>query len=119
MGRLRLVPVELSQIIKPTFRVLLGIFLVSGIGSNLLSMTAAWQRGLMALAAYAAGILAGAVLAPALLPWIPVRSFTLKGGITGCICGIGIILIFHAALNFWGGCWHYYCVQRPSALFWP
>jgi hypothetical protein len=100
--RLTLVPVELSQIIKPTIWVLLGIFLASGIGSNFFSLTAAWQRSLMATAAYGAGILAGALLAPVLLPWIPTRSFALKGAITGCICGIGIISIFHAALNFWG-----------------
>ena len=100
--RITLVPVELSQVAKPTLWVLLGIFLASGIGSNLFSLAAAWPRGLMATAAYAAGILAGAMVAPALLPWIPVRSFALKGAITGFVCGIGIILIFHSALNFWG-----------------
>jgi hypothetical protein len=100
--RLTLVPVELSHLVKPTFWVLLGIFVASGIGSNIFSLAAAWPRSLMATAAYAIGILSGAFVAPALLPWIPVRSFALKGAITGFICGIGVILIFHAALNFWG-----------------
>ena len=100
--RITLVPVELTQVAKPTLWVLLGIFLASGIGSNLFSLAAAWPRSLMATSAYAAGILAGAIAAPALLPWIPVRSFALKGAITGFVCGIGIILIFHSALNFWG-----------------
>jgi len=100
--RLTLVPVELSHLVKPTFWVLLGIFVASGIGSNIFSLAAAWPRSLMATAAYAVGILSGAFVAPALLPWIPVRSFALKGAITGFICGIGVILIFHAALNFWG-----------------
>ncbi|MBW2408802.1 MAG: hypothetical protein JRF72_03315, partial [Deltaproteobacteria bacterium] len=31
------------------------------------------------------------------------RSFALKGSITGFVCGFGIVLIFHSALNFWGG----------------
>ena len=100
--RITLVPVELTQVAKPTLWVLLGIFLASGIGSNLFSLAAAWPRSLMATTAYAAGILAGAIVAPALLPWIPVRSFALKGAITGFVCGIGIILIFHSATNFWG-----------------
>jgi hypothetical protein len=99
--RLRLVPVELSHLVKPSLWVLLAIFLVSGIGSHIFSIGVAWTRGLIATAAYAAGILAGALAAPALLPWIPVRSFALKGTITGFICGIGVILIFHAALQFW------------------
>ncbi len=101
--RITLVPVELTQVAKPTLLVLLGIFLASGIGSNLFSFAAAWPRSLMATAAYAAGILAGAIVAPALLPWIPVRSFALKGAITGFVCGLGIILIFNSALNIWGG----------------
>jgi hypothetical protein len=101
--RLTLVPVELTQVVKPTLWVLLGIFLASGIGSNLFSLAAAWERSLMATAAYAAGILSGAILAPALLPWIPARPFALKGAITGIVCGIGIVLIFHSTLNFWGG----------------
>ena len=99
--RLGLVPVELSQLLKPSLWVLLAIFLVSGIGSNIFSLAAAWLRGLMATTAYAAGILAGALAAPAFLPWIPGRSFALKGAITGMICGIGVILVFHAALQFW------------------
>jgi hypothetical protein len=100
--RLTLVPVELTQVVKPTLWVLLGIFLASGIGSNLFSLAAAWPRSLMATAAYAAGILSGAMVVPALLPWVPGRSFALKGAITGFVCGIGVILILHAALNFWG-----------------
>jgi len=99
--RLGLVPVELSHLVKPSLWVLLAIFLVSGIGSNIFSLAIAWPRGLMATTAYAAGILAGALAAPAFLPWIPGRSFALKGAITGIICGIGVILIFHAALQFW------------------
>lgn len=99
--RLRLVPVELSHLVKPSLWVLLAIFLVSGIGTHVFSVGIAWTRGLVATAAYAAGILAGALAAPAFLPWIPGRSFALKGAITGIICGIGVILIFHAALQFW------------------
>ncbi len=101
MERLALLPVELSQLLKPTLWVLCGIFLISGIGSNIFSLAAAWPRGLMATMAYSAGILAGALVAPAFLPWIPGRSFALKGAITGSFCGIGVILIFYTALQLW------------------
>lgn len=114
--RLTLVPVELSQVVKPTLWVLLGIFLASGIGSNLFSLAAAWPRGLMATAAYAAGIISGAIVAPALLPWIPTRSFALKGAITGFVCGIGVVLIFHTALDFWGGLALLFCSTAISSF---
>jgi hypothetical protein len=99
--RVALVPVELSQILKPSLLVVLGIFIASGIGSNIFSLAAAWPRSLMATTAYIAGILAGALVAPVFLPWIPVRSFALKGTITGFICGFGIVLLFYRALHYW------------------
>lgn len=99
--RMVVVPVELSHLLKPTLWMLGGIFLLSGIDSNIFSLAAAWPRGLMATLAYAAGILAGAVIAPALLPWVPGRSFALKGAITGICCGIGVMLFFHLKLQLW------------------
>ena len=101
MERMAVVPVELTHLLKPTLWMLVGIFLLSGIGSNIFSLAAAWPRGLMATLAYAAGILAGAVIAPTLLPWIPGRSFALKGAITGICCGIVVLLIFHLKLQLW------------------
>jgi hypothetical protein len=99
--RVALVPVELSQILKPSLLVVLGIFIASGIEPNIFSLAAAWPRSLMATTAYIAGILAGALVAPVFLPWIPGRSFALKGSITGFICGLGIVLLFYRALQFW------------------
>jgi hypothetical protein len=48
----------------------------------------------MAMAAYAGGVLAGAVIAPVLLPWLPGRALALKGALTGFIIGLGIIIVF-------------------------
>lgn len=86
-----LVPVEVTQLHKPTLWVLLSIFVLSGIGPYVYSFSAAWYRGLHAISAYAAGIFAGAVLAPILLPWIPGKAFSLKGAITGFIAGGGVV----------------------------
>ena len=96
--RLVLVPVELSHLPKPTIWVLLAIFIISGIGTGVFSIYTAWSRGLMALTAYAAGVLGGAVAAPILLPWIPGRAFALKGTLTGSVTGLLVILAFNKNL---------------------
>ena len=93
-----LIPVELSHLPKPTFWVLLAVFFLSGIGTNVFSLNDAWYRGLMALSAYAGGILAGAVAAPILLPWLPGRAFALKGALTGVIMGLVVVMLFKSGL---------------------
>ncbi len=98
--RIVLVPVELSQLPKPTLWILLGAFLLSGIGTSFFSFNDAWRRGLMALTAYMAGILGGAVAAPILLPWIPGRAFALKGTLTGIIAGLAVVMGFNSSLNW-------------------
>jgi hypothetical protein len=96
--RIVLIPVELSQLPKPTMWLLPAIFLLSGIGANFFSFSDAVSRGLMLLTAYAAGILGGAVIAPALLPWIPVPAFALKGMLTGIAAGLAVVAIFYSSL---------------------
>lgn len=93
-----LVPVELSHLPKPTIWVLVAAFLLSGIGTNFFSFQEAWSRGLMLLTAYMAGILAGAVAAPVLLPWVPGRAFALKGALTGGVAGLAVVAVFRSNL---------------------
>jgi hypothetical protein len=91
--RLVLIPVELYLIMKPSFFILLAIFLLSGIGPDVFSAHAAWSRGLVGAVAYGAALIAGAVVVPTLLPWLPSRKFFLKGIITGMAAG-GAVLFF-------------------------
>jgi hypothetical protein len=98
--RVVLVPVELYHLPKPTIWVLLAAFLLSGIGTNVFSFHAAWSRGLMLLTAYIAGILAGAVAAPVLLPWVPGRAFALKGALTGGVAGLAVVAVFGSNLTW-------------------
>jgi CO dehydrogenase/acetyl-CoA synthase delta subunit len=88
--RLVLTPVEVTMLHKPTLWVLLAIFALSGIGTDIFSFSDSWIRGLAALLAYGGAIFAGAVLSPALLPWIPGKAFSLKGAILGIIAGIAV-----------------------------
>jgi len=86
--RLILVPVELTLLRKYLLWTLIAAALLSGIGGNVFSLSAVWHRGLAAVGGLAAGVLAGAVFVPLLLPWIPGRAFSLKGALLGLILGI-------------------------------
>jgi hypothetical protein len=81
--RLILVPVELVQVLLPMFIAGLVLFLIGGI--------------LPALAA-AAALLAGVVLFPILLPWIPTPNFSTKGLVLG-----GIVVLPFAVAAFLEG----------------
>lgn len=88
--RLVLIPVELTLAIKPALAVLSAIFVLSGIAPGGFSVAAAWSRGLSATQACLTGLLAGAVLVPILLPWLPFRAFYLKGLAAG-LPGAGLL----------------------------
>ena len=83
MDRLVLTPVEITGLLRPAGWAAIGLFLLAGIGPGIFSLGAAWERGFAAVAALAAGILAGAVVTPVLLPWLPGRAFSVKGGLAG------------------------------------
>jgi len=100
--RLVLIPVEISQLPKPTLWVLLVAFIISGIGPSIFSIQGALMRGGMAMAAYLAGVIAGAALVPVLLPYLPGRAFSVKGAVTGFAAGIIVAVIFSGYTNGWG-----------------
>ncbi len=77
LDRLVLVPVELSLVIKYLFFVLLILLALRPLGVNLLS----WK----VLYPYLGAILAGSILVPVFLPWIPGRAFSWKGWLVGLL----------------------------------
>lgn len=85
--RLVLIPVEIALIGKPALWALLAIFLLSGIGPGVFSVSGAWHRGLLLSLSAVVGVIAGAGVTPALLPWIPGRPFAVKGVIPGLALG--------------------------------
>ncbi len=99
--RLALVPVELSFLPRYLLWFLAATFFLSGIGAGVFSFQAAWFRGVLMAAALAGGVFAGAVAAPILLPWIPARSFSLKGAILGVLTGLAIVALLRDQLNGW------------------
>jgi hypothetical protein len=109
LERAVLIPVELFLLAKPLLIILGLVFLLSGIGPSLFSLTQALERGLILLTATMLGIAGGAILTPLLLPWLPCRQFWLKGVFSGLaaafpswlLLGAGRSLTEQLALTLW------------------
>ena len=91
--RAELIPVELYLLGKILIIALLAGFLISGIGPDIFSLSAAWHRGTNAASATVTGILAGCVLVPLFLNRLPWRMFWPKGALTGLIAGTIIAVL--------------------------
>ena len=87
-----LIPVEICLLWKPFLAATVVLFLLSGIGPEIYSLSAAGTRGIQALIASLLAVLAGAVVTPLLLPWIPGRQFWLKGALVGGLTAIAALL---------------------------
>jgi hypothetical protein len=85
--RLVLIPVEFTLFSKKVWWVLPILMVISGIGPWIFSLSQVWERGGLAVAAILLGTVSGAMLVPFALPWIPGRSFALKGAIAGLVVG--------------------------------
>jgi hypothetical protein len=73
--RLVLIPVELVHVLLPTAIAAAAVFFVGGA---------------LASAAVVAAVLAGTVLFPVLLPWLPTRDFSSKGFVLGVVMALPI-----------------------------
>jgi len=94
--RLPLVPIELISWGKWALLVAFAMALLGGLGSGWYSWDRVLARGLLMFWAVIGGLVAGTVLTPALLPWLPGRAFALKGTWAGVIC----LLVFGVAMAF-------------------
>jgi len=96
--RFVLTPVELHGALKMAGITALVLFVLSGIGPGIFSVHAAWERGLVSLAALVTGLISGAVLTPVLLPYIPSKKFAFKGIVMGGLCALLLVpMIFKGA----------------------
>jgi hypothetical protein len=78
LDRLVLTPVELIIPLKYGLIIAAALFLLgAALGTRIITWPSAYP--------YLGAILVGTVLVPALLPWIPGRAFTLKGGVLGFV----------------------------------
>jgi hypothetical protein len=91
--RVVLVPVEISAMIKPVLIAIALLAVLLGIGYAVFDTIDVLFKGVLVLAVLASGTIAGAVVAPILLPWIPGRFFSFKGFATGVIIGSGVAFL--------------------------
>ena len=97
--RAELIPVELFIQGKLLLAIMAATFLLSGIGPDFFSLSAAWERGLAAFCASLFGVAAGNILVPLLLPKLPWRHFAPKGALLGAVLGIINVALFAATLG--------------------
>jgi hypothetical protein len=85
MERVVLIPVELIEALKPTLLIVPALFLLGGLGSRGGFWSGALHDGVFAVLAFLSALIAGAVLNPILLPYLPGRAFSTKGFFIGTL----------------------------------
>ena len=98
--RFVLTGVELSIGWRPkTLAWLAASALASGIGAWGFSWAMVALRGGTAVLAAYAGLVAGGLLTPLLLPWLPFRAFSAKGALVGALAGAGLAALTWSAIG--------------------
>lgn len=101
--RLALAPVELSVLWRPKVIAAIAVLVaLSAVGSGGLDLAGWPSRAAVLLGAPAAGLLAGALVTPALLPWLPGRSFSFKGALVGAVAAAVLVFGLGAAQSVSG-----------------
>jgi len=97
--RVVLIPVELVSALKWSLLILPAFFLLGGLGAPSGFWNGVLNEGLFAILNLLGALLAGAVLTPILLPWLPGRAFSQKGLIMGLVITVFITFIGVFYLN--------------------
>jgi hypothetical protein len=100
LERFILTPVEITILWKKILWAMLALFLLGGIGPDIFSLKTAWSRGGNAIIVGLSGVIAGAVITPTLLPWLPGKAFALKGAVTGAAVSLLGLIGFSGQLGF-------------------
>ena len=97
--RAELIPVEFHLVIKSMWWLFPLLFLLSGIGPDLEFSSRLMSRGMWMISALLTGVVSGLILVPLLLPWLPGRSFALKGAVAGLISGLLLLFWLEMGLS--------------------
>ena len=99
LERVVLIPVELVSAFKWSLLIIPVFFLLGGLGAPSGFWQGVLNDGLFAVLNLLGALLAGAVLTPILLPWLPGRAFSQKGLVMGLITTLFITLFGVFYLN--------------------
>ena len=94
-----LIPIELVSVLKWSLVILPAFFLLGGMGAPSGFWNGAMSDGLFAVLNLLGALVAGAVLTPILLPWIPGRAFSQKGLIMGLLTTLMVTVFSAGYLN--------------------
>ena len=97
--RLVLVPIEFVGILGIAVSILAVVSLLGGIGPDVFSVQRALALAVPTAAVLLATVLAGAVVTPLLLPWIPGRMFAWKGALVGAVTAAAAVLALASAYS--------------------
>lgn len=98
-----LIPVELVEALKGILIIIPLFFFLAGFGGDEGYWTNVMNHGLLAAIALLGALLAGAVLTPLLLPWLPGRAFSLKGLWVALIMAMILVALRSGTLGHWSG----------------
>lgn len=87
--RLAVVPVDLVQSVWKALAVAVALLLLAGLGTDGYCLARTVGQGIPAALCFLSAYLAGTVLTPALLPWIPGRALAAKGAWVGLALSVG------------------------------
>jgi acetyl-CoA decarbonylase/synthase complex subunit gamma len=110
LERVVLIPVELVSAFKWFLVLALSFLILGGLLGKEGFIASALSHGLFAVLALFGALIAGAVLTPLLLPWLPGRAFSLKGLWLGLVWSGILAAVTYADLGLWG--------RRLGALAW-
>ena len=108
--RLALAPVEFIGSLSHARWAIPSLLLLATVGASLGARDFVWNAALRALfpaaLSYLIASVAGGVLTPALLPWLPGRMFSVKGAIAGAALALAFLVALPGMLgqmSAWGG----------------
>lgn len=100
--RMALAPVELLGSLRWAWAIVVLVALAvlgASIGARAFVVQAALVAIFPAAATFALGALAGSVVVPAALPWLPFRAFSAKGAVAGVLVAVGALALLPGMLG--------------------
>ena len=88
-----LIPVELVEALKPTLLIVPVLFVLGSLGGRGGLWSGAFHDGLFAVMAFLSALIAGAVLNPVFLPYLPGKAFSTKGFFIGTLMACFVLSV--------------------------
>jgi acetyl-CoA decarbonylase/synthase complex subunit gamma len=103
LERIVLIPIELVGAMRIGMITIFILFLLAFLLKLGEGTTNALSHGLFSVMVFFSAVVAGAILTPLLLPWLPGRAFSLKGLSLGLLAAIILVVLRFHDLTAWTG----------------